>query len=85
MKDLWNIRVTMTPIVVGTLGMVPRGLEEGLDEMEIRGRIKIIQTTALLKSEYSKESWSPEETSCHSDSSEGSTTNTGMKNSQGKK
>ena len=39
----------MIPIVTGTLGTVPKGLAKGLEELEIRGKIKIIQTTALLR------------------------------------
>ena len=38
------------PIVIGALGMVPKGLERSLEELEIRGRIETIQTTALLRS-----------------------------------
>ena len=29
-KKLWNMRVTVIPIVVGALGMVPKNLEKGL-------------------------------------------------------
>ena len=42
--------VTVVPIVVGALGTVPEGLDKRLEELEIRERIKTIQTTALLKS-----------------------------------
>ena len=38
------------PVVIGTLGMVLKDLEKELEELEIRGRIKTIQTTALLRS-----------------------------------
>ena len=48
LKNLWNIRVMVIPIVVGTLGMVPKGLELRLGELEMRGRIETIQPTALL-------------------------------------
>ena len=37
------------PIVIGTLGMVPNGLEKIQEEMEIRGRIEIIQCTTLFR------------------------------------
>ena len=50
LKKLWNMRVTETPIVAGAFGTVPKGLEKGLVGLEIRGRIKTIQTTALLRS-----------------------------------
>ena len=39
------------PIVVDALGMASKGLERGLDQLEVRGRIKTIQATALLWSE----------------------------------
>ena len=38
------MRVTLIPIVVGTLRTVTRGLERGLELLEIGGRIKIIWT-----------------------------------------
>ena len=37
-------------MVLRVLETVPRILTKGLDELDIRGRIEIIQTTALLKS-----------------------------------
>ena len=45
LKWLWNMKVTMIPVVVGALGTVSKGLERGLEELEIRGRIETIQTT----------------------------------------
>ena len=38
------------PIVVGALETVPINLEKRLGDLEIRGRIETIQTTALLQS-----------------------------------
>ena len=49
-RKLWNISVTVIPMVTGILGTVPKRLERGLQELEIRGRIEAIQTTALLRS-----------------------------------
>ena len=37
------------PMVVSVLRAVPRALLKDLEELEIRGRIKTIKTTALLK------------------------------------
>ena len=37
------------PIIVGAFGIFPKNLKRKLEELEIRGRIKTIQTTALLK------------------------------------
>ena len=47
LKKLWNMRVTTIPIVVGALGMVPKGLERGTKRT---GRFETIQTTTLLRS-----------------------------------
>ena len=38
------------PLVVGAFGTVTRGLVQGLEELEIRGLVEIIQTTTLLRS-----------------------------------
>ena len=49
-KKLWNIKVTMMPIVIGAHGTVTKGLVRKLEDLEIRGRVETIQTTALLRS-----------------------------------
>ena len=38
------------PIVIGALGTVIKGLVKGQEDLEIRGRVDTIQTTALLRS-----------------------------------
>ena len=35
-KYLWNIKVAVIPVVVGTLGTVPKGLEKRLEEVKIK-------------------------------------------------
>ena len=50
LKKLWNMKVTVLPIVIGTLGTVTGGLLKGLGDLEIRGWVETIQATALLKS-----------------------------------
>ena len=42
--------MTVVPIVIGALGTVNKGLIKGLEDLEIRGQVKTIQTTALLRS-----------------------------------
>ena len=79
-KNLWNMKVTIIPIVIGAFGTVTKGLIQGLDDLEIRGRVDTIQTTALLRMARILRL---EETCCHSNSSKRSSTNTDMKNSQG--
>ena len=58
------------PIFVGALG-------KSLEELEIRGRIKTIQTSDRL--EYWEKSRRLEDTSCYSDSSEMPSVKTGVK------
>ena len=44
-----------------------KGLVKGLENLEIRGQVETIQTTALLKSaRILRRSWRLEETCCHS-------------------
>ena len=49
-KKPWNMKVTVIPIVISALGTVTKGLVKGLEDLEIRGRVGTIQTTALLRS-----------------------------------
>ena len=49
LKKLWNMKVTIVPIVIGALGTVIKGLFKGLEDVEVGGRVETIQTTALLK------------------------------------
>ena len=44
------MKVTVVSIIIGALGTIPKGLVKGLKDLEIRGRAKTIQTTALLRS-----------------------------------
>ena len=39
LKKLWNMKVTIIPIVIGALGTVTEGLVKGLEDLEIRGRV----------------------------------------------
>ncbi len=43
------MKVTTIPIVIGAFGTVTKGLIKGLEDLEVGGRVKTIQTTALLK------------------------------------
>ena len=63
LKKLWNIKVTMIQTVIGTLSTVTKGLVQGLEDLEIRGRAGTIQTTALLNTE--KSSGDLRRHSCH--------------------
>ena len=41
-KILWNMKVTVVPIVIGAFGTVTKGLVQGLEYLEIRGRVETI-------------------------------------------
>ena len=47
LKKMWNMKVTIIPIVIGVRGIVAKGLIQGLEDLEITGRVE----TALLKSD----------------------------------
>ena len=49
LKKLWNMQVTIIPIVIGALGTVTKGLLKGPKDLEVGGRVETIQTTALLR------------------------------------
>ena len=43
------MKVTVIPIVVSAPWTIPKGLIKGLEDIEIRGRVKTLQTTTLLR------------------------------------
>ena len=49
LKKLWNMQVTIIPIVIGAFGTVTKGLLKGLEDLEVDGRVETIQMTALLR------------------------------------
>ena len=54
-KKLWNMQVTIIPVVIGTFGTVTKGLLRGLDDLKVGGRVETIQTTTLLRTGQSTE------------------------------
>ena len=50
LKKLWNMKVTIIPIVIGALGTVTKGLVQKREDLEIIGRVETVQTTPLLRS-----------------------------------
>ena len=44
LKKLWNMKVTIVPIVIGTFGTTTKGLLKGLEDL-----VETIQMTALLR------------------------------------
>ena len=49
LKKLWNMKVTIIPIVIGAFGTITEGLLKGLEDLEVGGRVETIQTRALLR------------------------------------
>ena len=49
LKKLWNMKVTIIPIVIGAFGTVIERLLKGLENIELGGRVETTQTTALLR------------------------------------
>ena len=49
LKKLWNMKVTIIPIVIGAFGIVIKGLLKGREDLGVGGRVEHIQTTALLR------------------------------------
>ena len=57
LKKLWNMKVTIVPIVIGDCGTITKGLLKGLEDLEVGGRVETIQMTALLTSVRILETW----------------------------
>ena len=49
LKKLWNMQVTIIPIVIGAFGTVTKGILKRPEDLEIGGRVETIQSTALLR------------------------------------
>ena len=80
LKRLWNMKVTVMPIVIIALGTVTNGLVQEMDDFKkIRGRVETVQTTALLRL---VKSLSHDETCCYLDSCGIPSDNAGVKNSK---
>ena len=49
LKKLWNMKVTIIPIVIGAFGTVAKRLLKGLEDLEVGVQVETSQTTALLR------------------------------------
>ena len=74
-NKLWNMQVTIIPIVIGAFGTVTKGLLKGLEDLEVGGQ------HYWERPEYREESWRLEETCSHSDSREKPSANADVKSS----
>ena len=68
LKKLWNMKVTIIPIMIGAFGTVTKGLLKGLEDLDVGGRVETIQSTALLR--MARILRRVLETCCHSNLSE---------------
>ena len=50
LKELWNIKVTVIPMIIGAPETVPKNLVRGMEELEIGGCAETTNTTASLRS-----------------------------------
>ena len=48
-KKLWNMEVTIVPIVIGALGTIAKGLLKGWEDLDVGRRVETIRKTALLR------------------------------------
>ena len=48
-EKLWKMQVTIIPIVIGAFGTVTKGLQKGLEDLEVGGRGDTTQTTLLFR------------------------------------
>ena len=49
MEKLWNMKLTIIPIVIGAFGTVTKGILKGIEDMDVGGYMETIQTTTLLR------------------------------------
>ena len=42
LKKLWNMKVTIVPIVIDALGTITKGLLKGLEDLKVGGRVETI-------------------------------------------
>ena len=47
LKKLWNMKVTIVPIMISAFGTITKGLLKGLEDLEVGGRVETIQMSSL--------------------------------------
>ena len=55
LKKLWNMKVTIVLIVIGSLGTVTKGLLKGLEDLEVSGRVETIQNDSIAEDSQNTE------------------------------
>ena len=82
LKKLWNMNVTIIPIVIGVFCTVTKRLLKGLEDLEVEGWVETSKPQHYWEGpDYWEESWRLKETCCHSNSSERPSAKTNVKNS----
>ena len=79
-EKLYNMKITKIPVVIGVFGTISKGMVRELEEFEIEQWDPDYPnySTVTIGPAYWVESWRPEETCCHSGSSERQLANTSM-------
>ena len=49
LKKLWNMKVTVVPIVIGAFGTVTKVLLKGLEDLEIGDRVETISNNSIIE------------------------------------
>ena len=49
LKKLWNMKLTVVPVLIGVLGTISKGLVRGLEELETGGLIETIQKYSIVE------------------------------------
>ena len=66
LRKLWNLKMSIVPIVIGALGTIPKSLEKHLKELNVEVNISQMQTTVLLNSaRIVRKVWSSKESCCY--------------------
>ncbi len=50
LKKLWNMKVVIIPVIIGTLGTTPKNIRKRMDEIGIKIRISDLQKTTVIHS-----------------------------------
>ena len=48
LKKIWNMKATVTPVVIGALGAIPKKLKKGLQDLGIETKIVELQKSAII-------------------------------------
>ena len=81
LRKLWNMKVAVIPIVIGAVGIIPKGLERSWKIWKLDNKLRPSKLQHCW--DHWEESWRPEETYCLSNSIKRPSVNADGKNSPG--